>query len=156
MASRIDKTVKREVNKTAEKVVKNNTVCVIVAIVLLIIFAIVGVITAFIITKNDGFTLVNSNKSISLSIGEEYKEEGGKFVVFGKDVSNLVKTTIYDDNGNIVTEIKSEVTTTYSVVYSVNTDLSLSNLGGIDKFFVGLFIGKYKNFQLVRTVTISS
>ena len=98
-------------------------------------------------TKNR-LTLNDSNKNLTLNVGDKYEEKGARFVVFGKDVSDLIVISVYDEDGEAVKEIDSSAEGEFAVVYSVNTEKATD-------FFVKLFIGKYKKFKLVRNVTVA-
>lgn len=141
--SGIEKTVKRKVKKTA----KNNKGLVAIIIVAFILFAAGGFFAAYKITEYDGLTLNDPNKNIAIEVGGSYTEQGAKFVVFGKDASNLIKIDIYDNDGEIVDKIDTSDSSTYDVVYSVNADEATD-------FFVKLFVKKYKNYKQVRNVVV--
>lgn len=99
---------KREAEKDVKKAVKNaHSGYIIVAVIFLIIGLAAGCTTAFLLTKNDSFT-VNGSKSVTLNIGDtlSYTDEGVKCISFGKDVSKNVE---------IVTNMqRSEDGTTYT------------------------------------------
>lgn len=147
MASNVQKTVKRKVKKDVKKTVKNNKGLVVIIILSFIIFAVCGFFVAYKFTEYDGLTLNDPNKNIKLDIGESYVEQGAKFIVFGKDVSNLIKIDIYDNDGEIVDKINTTESTTYDVVYSINADDATD-------FFVKLFVKKYKSYKQVRNIVV--
>lgn len=61
-----------------------------------------GILTTYILTKNDKFEIIGGTEII-LNIGEEYVEQGAKIIAFGKDISSQVKivgmvdTSVADD-----------------------------------------------------------
>ncbi len=148
MATQREKTVKREIRKSVEKAVKKNKGGAFAVILAFLIFAAAGIGASFMLTKNDGLTLNDSNKNLTLNVGDKYEEKGARFVVFGKDVSDLIVISVYDEDGEEVKEIDSSAEGEFAVVYSVNTEKATD-------FFVKLFIGKYKKFKLVRNVTVA-
>lgn len=140
-----EKTVKRSVKKTA----KSNKGLVAIIIIAFVLFAAGGVFAAYKLTENDGLTLNDPNKSITVDIGGSYTEQGANFTVFGKDASSLVKIEIYDNDGELVDSIDSSESATYDVVYSIKADEATD-------FFVKTFVKKYKNYKQVRNVIVGT
>ncbi len=147
MANNIQKTVKRKVKKDVKKTAKNNKALVAIIIIAFVVFALSGFFIAYKFTENDGLTLNDPNKNVSIDIGGTYVEQGAKFVVFGKDASNLIKIVIYDKDGDVVDKIDTTESTTYDVVYSIKTDDATD-------FFVKMFVKKYKNYKQVRSIVV--
>ena len=85
-------------------------------------------------------TCFNGKKSYSLTVNQEYIDEGVTVIGFGFDLSNKVNIAVYDQNKKQLSGLDAIDTTqegTYQIVYTV------SSL-------------RYKDIQLIRTVTIVS
>ena len=147
MANDIEKTVKRTVKKDVKKTVKKNKGGAIAVLLAFIVFAAAGFLTAMLMTKNDGLTLNDTNKTAELKIGGVYTEQNAKFTLWGKDASDLVKIEIFDGDGEKAEKVDTSAAGEYFVVYSINTEAAS---GFLDK----LVIGKYKNYKQVRQITV--
>ena len=145
--SSVEKSIKRSVKREVKKTVKNNSIAFVIALVFFIVFLAAGFISAKIITRNDGFVLNDTNKDMTIEIGGDYEEKGAELIVFGRDVSNLVKTVQYDADGDVVDKIDTNAGANYDIVYSVDTESA-------SDFFVKLFIPKYKDYKQVRHITV--
>lgn len=114
--------MKIEVKKIIKKSNKTLLLCI-------LLFLIIGIITGFfvtsLVTKNDTFEIIGE-KSITLTINEEYKEEGAKVISFGKEMNDKV---IIESDLDITKEGE------YTIIYTVK---SL----------------KYRNIKRVRYVSV--
>lgn len=87
-----NKIIKLKISKTTK----------IVCLFLFIFSFLGGILTTYILTKNDKFEIIGPTE-IVLNVGEEYVEQGVKIIAFGKDISSKVKivgtvnTLIADD-----------------------------------------------------------
>ena len=113
----------RKVKKAIKRTPKSILIC---TIVFLILGFVIGFSIITIISKNDTFELIGE-KSITLNINEEYKEEGVNAISLGKDIKD--KLVI---EGNIDTSTPGE----YTLIYTLK-----------DSF-------KYKNIKRVRYIKV--
>ena len=111
--------------------------------IIICLFLIIGVVSSFFVCKfmcKDDLFEINGKKSYSLTVNQEYIDEGVTVVGFGMDLSSKVNIEVYDQNKNKLSGLNAIDTTqegTYQIVYTV------SSL-------------RYKDIQLIRTVTIVS
>lgn len=109
--------------------------------VAMFLFFIIGVVASYfggsIICKNDCFE-INGKKSIVIEAGQTYVDEGVKVIAFGQDADSKVIVEVFKDNTKLegLDQIDTTTPATYQIVYKVN---SL----------------RYKNIQLIRTITIT-
>ena len=95
---------------TAQKVLENmNKKTLFIVVLFLILGLAAGVLSVFVLTKNDTFELIG-NGEISLNVGDEYIEESAKAVAFGKDVSDKIKI-----DGSVDTSTEGEYVIKYTV-----------------------------------------
>lgn len=115
--------------RRAEKAVKKtHPATLLIALLFLIIGLIGGGFAAYMLSKDDSFAL-KGEKTVTLAVGETYKEEGFTAVSFGKDISDKV---VIDDSAVDLTAPGE-----YYIVYRVEGDL------------------KYDGCRLVRYVTVA-
>ena len=134
--------------KKVKKTVKKNPLSIAIAILFLVVFLGVGMLTGWIITKNDKFELVNSNKDITLSIGGVYDEEGAVVTAYGVDLSKYLVIETFNADGEVVEIIDTSVNSEYAVVYSLKITDEPSGI--MQKFA----FNKYKDYKQVRYITV--
>lgn len=106
----------------------------------MVLFFIIGVAASYLVCgflcKNDCFE-INGKKSTVITVGETYIDSGAKVVVFGKDATEKLEITVYENNTLIggLDKIDTSKATTYQIVYKVSSM-------------------RYKDVQLIRTLTI--
>ncbi len=71
--------------------IKTKKKILIVFLIIVIISGFLGYFTCKLICKNDKF-FINGNTTITLRLGQTYKDEGVTIIAFGKDISDNVKT----------------------------------------------------------------
>ena len=129
-------TASSSVEKAAKKAVRTfGTGFTVLLVVFLAVGVAVGAVLSYVIMKEDEFTL-KGKKEVTLSVGEEYVEEGATVKAFGKDYSGEVLIAVYDGKGNKLIALDTTVEGEYQLVYSVR-----------DTF-------KWNGYQLIRKVTI--
>ena len=147
MAKKTTKKSNTKVSASTKRFAKKNMVPLIIIILVFIAFVVAGYFTSASLTKNDGFTLKNSNKDLALEVGGVYTEEGATIISFGKDVSEYLDIEIRDEDGNIVEAIDTSFDTEYAIIYSIAIP---EDAGFIDK----LILGKYEDYMQVRIITV--
>ena len=147
MAKKTNKKSNVKVNASTKKFAKKNIVPIIIIALVFIAFMLAGYFLSTSITKNDAFTLNNSNKELAIEVNGEYVEEGAKVISFGKDVSEYLVIEIRDEDGNIVDEIDTSFDTEYAIIYSLEIP---EDVGFLDK----LLLSKYENYTQVRIITV--
>ena len=109
-------------NKSLQKTKKQLKKLSFGAIVVAVLFLIVGVAGGFVSMKimmnNDCFELVGKDE-ITLQIGESYMDEGAKVVAFGKDATNKIKIETNLTKNEDGTYTSNEIGTFY-MTYTVN------------------------------------
>ena len=81
---------KKTTKKVKSKLKKVSPAAIFLAIVLLIVGAVGGYFGVKFLTKNDCFEIVGNDK-ITLTLDENYTDEGVKVIAFGKDEAKNVK-----------------------------------------------------------------
>lgn len=90
----------------------------ILAVVFLIIGVCLGIGTGFYLCRNDCFEIIGSDE-LTLTIGENYYDEGCKVVSFGRDISDEVEIEtdlIINSDGSLT----GDDTKTYYILYKSN------------------------------------
>ena len=147
MAKKTTKKSNTKVSASTKRFAKKNMVPLIIIILVFIAFTLAGYFVSASITKNDGFTLNNSNKDLALEVGGVYTEEGATVISYGKDISEYLDIEIRDEDGNIVEAIDTSFDTEYAIIYSIAIP---EDAGFIDK----LILGKYEDYMQVRIITV--
>ncbi len=111
--------------KVNKKLSKFTTTTKIICVFLFVLAVFGGVFTTYYLTKDDAFTLIGGTE-ITLSVGDEYIEQGVKIIAFGKDISNEVIIT-----GTVNTNVADE----YVLKYTVNNF-------------------RFKNYTLYKKITV--
>lgn len=116
-----NKVVKKATKKVAKAAKKNPKIIIIIVVVALALVAL-GVGGYFLFTYLFPKTSLKLNGSAKtyVALHGEYKEKGAIATYNGKDISNQIQTTIYDDKEQIVTGINTEVESDYYVEYKVD------------------------------------
>ena len=129
------KTNKKQ-EKQLEKTIKKSSPKVLIASLLLLIvgFAI-GIGAFFLVCKNDTFEIIGSDE-ITLTLDEEYIENGAKIIEFSKDISN---EAVIETNMNLNEENKSNEIGTFYVKYSINS-LKYGKIFKIEKIKLVTFV----------------
>ena len=73
-----------------KKVQKRHPISFLIVVVVLVVTAIAGYFTCKHLTQNDKFEIIGE-KTITLTVGSEYEDEGVKAIAFGKDISSQIK-----------------------------------------------------------------
>lgn len=81
-----------QAQKKVKKLKKSHPIFFSAIIIALILSAVGGFFTFNQIVKNDCFALIG-DKEITLTVGQEYIEQGATLVSFGRDKSSSVKTS---------------------------------------------------------------
>ena len=147
MAKRTTKKSNTKVKASTKRFAKKNMVPIIIVAVVFIVFMLIGYFVSSAITKNDGFTLNNSNKDLAIAVNGEYVEEGAKVISFGKDISEYLVIEIRDEYGVIVDKVDTSFDTEYAIIYSLEIP---DDAGFMDK----LLLGKYEDYTQVRIITV--
>ncbi len=147
MAKRTTKKSNTKVKASTKRFAKKNMVPIVIVAVVFIVFMLIGYFVSSAITKNDGFTLNNSNKDLAIAVNGEYVEEGAKVISFGKDISEYLVIQIYDETGILVDKVDTSFDTEYAIIYNI---VIPDDAGFINK----LILGKYEDYTQVRTITV--
>lgn len=147
MAKRTTKKSNTKVKASTKRFAKKNMVPIIIVAVVFIVFMLIGYFVSSAITKNDGFTLNNSNKDLAIAVNGEYVEEGAKVISFGKDISEYLVIQIYDESGILVDKVDTSFDTEYAIIYNI---VIPDDAGFINK----LILGKYEDYTQVRNITV--
>ena len=122
-ATRSTKKTRKNANNTIKKAgIKG----MIIALCVLVICLGVGVCGAFILTKDDCFTL-KGNRDVILTVETPYVEDGFTIIEFGKDVSDKVEietNMLIDEQGNYTPqydELGNPVAGQYYIIYKAKT-----------------------------------
>ncbi len=89
---------------------KTNKGTLLLAVLCLVLGAAVGAVVAWVMTKDDSFTL-NGEKQVTVALGGTYIEEGAEAISFGRDISD--KIVIAGD------AVDTDTEGVYQVVYTV-------------------------------------
>ena len=108
-----------EIRKTPKSIL----ICI---MTFLVLGFIIGYSSILILSKNDSFE-INGDKTITLNINDEYKEQGAKAIEFGIDLSKNIQI-----ESNLDTSNEGE----YVVIYTVKSSF------------------KYKNIKRVRYINV--
>ena len=110
MAKNAKKSLKNT-EKTSKTSKKSTKIGLFSLIILLIIGGVAGYFTSrYVLTKDDIFEVIG-DKTITLSLGETYQDEGAIAIAFGKDVSSEIK---------VETNVDYEKEGTYYIRYTVD------------------------------------
>lgn len=126
LKQKVKKTAKSEVKKQ----VKKRPIFAIVLFLLLAVGGVGGFFGAKFLTANDTFALVGE-ANITLTVGEEYVEEGVTIISFGKDISDKVEI-----ESNVDTSVAGE----YYIKYTVE----------------GLRFGSVARYRYVKVVEVGN
>lgn len=124
-SSSANKTTKKVVKKTTKKVVKvakKDPKILIIVLVVVLVLAGIGVGGYFLykyLNPSMQFKL-NGSARTYVALHGEYKEKGAIATYNGKDVSNNIQTTLYNNKDEIVTGINTEVESDYYVEYKID------------------------------------
>lgn len=103
-------------------------------------FFAVGILISFFtckfICRNDCFE-INGKKSISISVGDTYEDEGVTAIGFGKDLSEKINIEIYKDSTKLDqnVDIDTSQEAVYQIIYTVSSF-------------------RFKDVKLIRVVSI--
>ena len=147
MAKSYRKKTTKQVEKTVKQAIKKNKTTAIVAVLCFFIAVLIAFGVGFVLTKNDGFDVVG-NTTISLEVGEEFVDEGAKLIAYGKAYQDLIKVTVYDEDGNELDEVNTSLEGKYFVVYSLD---KLPQSAGL---LTKITLKKYQKYNKVRTVLV--
>lgn len=107
-------TKKNNSNKQGKK---KQSVFLTTLIIIALIFGAGGYFTFHLMTQNDEFTIIGE-KTITLSVGDDYEDEGAKIISFGKDRQGTLR---------IESTVDTEKAGEYYVKYS-STDYRYKNV----------------------------
>lgn len=99
---------------------------IVTVLILIVIFGAIGIGGCFLITRKDCFEIIGQDE-LSLTIGENYIDEGVKVIEFGRDCSNKVKietNLVKNLDGSYSAELDNDgnpILKTYYIIYTVNT-----------------------------------
>ena len=141
------KSTEKQVEKAVTKTIKKHKTTALVAVLCFFVAFIIAFSVGFVLTKNDGFTIVG-NANITLSVGEDFIDNGAILTAYGKEYNDLIKVTIYDEDGNELDEVNTLLEGKYFVVYSL--DKIPENAGLLTK----IALKKYQKYNKVRTVSV--
>ena len=103
-----------------------------------VLYLIVGVLfgyaASYVVTRNDCF-VINGSKEIVIDVNDTYVDQGVKVVEFGKDITDDVIVTIYDENDEEVEIIDTTKEGEYTIIYSIDSN-------------------KWDDYKLIRRVII--
>ena len=114
----LNKSSKRTSKKINNSLKKASPLAMFLAIFLLIGGALGGFFACKILTKNDCFTIIGKDE-VTLTVGENYKDEGVKIIAFGQDDSDKVKITTNLTKNEDGTYTSNSVGT-YYITYTVD------------------------------------
>ncbi len=115
--------MKRKLKKTIKKTPKSILICF---ILFLVLGFLIGYVSILVLSKNDKFE-INGEKTITLNLNQEYKEEGAKAIAFGLDITDKIEI-----DSNLDTTKEGE----YIIIYTVKSSF------------------KYKDIKRVRYVNV--
>ena len=99
---------------------------IVVLLLIIVVFAGIGVGTGFVLTRNDCFEIIGQDE-IELQASEKYFDQGVKVVEFGKNCQDKVsietdmKTNADGSFSPQVDEDNNPILKTYYIIYKVNT-----------------------------------
>ena len=139
----VSKKTSKNVNKNLKKA---SPKALILAVCLLIIGALGGFFTCKMLTKNDTFEIIGKDE-ITLSLGENYIDEGVKVIAFGKDDTSKVSiSTNLKKNGD--GSYTAEEIGTYYITYTVD-NLKYGSIFKIQKIRLISFVEPAEEDEII-------
>ena len=124
--------------KTAKSTAKSFSKSTTVIIVLFLIIGIgLGIGAGFYISRNDCFEIIGADE-LTLTIGENYYDEGCKVISLGKDVSNDIEIET-DLTINLDGSLTGDETKTYYILYKSN-DIKYGKIFTVTKIRLITFV----------------
>ena len=147
-ASKTTKTTKRQRQKQEREIKKTFKLFgfkgIITLLVVIVLFATIGVGASMFITRNDCFDIIGKDE-IELQASESYFDQGVKVVEFGKDCQNkvVIETNMMQNaDGSFSPQLDNDnnpVLKTYYIIYKVKT-FKLSKLATIERIRLVSFV----------------
>ena len=134
----LDESSIKKSGKTAKSTAKSFGKSTTVIIVLFLIIGIgLGIGAGFYISRNDCFEIIGADE-LTLTIGENYYDEGCKVISLGKDVSNDIEIET-DLTVNLDGSLTGDETKTYYILYKSN-DIKYGKIFTVTKIRLITFV----------------